>query len=84
MWVCVVQDGKTPLHLAVKEGTTATAEALLAAGADVNGQDKVCIALPPSAHPLTVSATGVCERGDRARHGGGGGGQVVRGSPGTH
>jgi hypothetical protein len=74
-----VQGGATPLHVAAADGRTAIVEALLAAGAEVKGQDEVCTALPPSAHPLTVFATGVC-----ARHGGGGGRQVVRCSPGNY
>jgi hypothetical protein len=51
-----------PLHVAAEDGDKATVEELLAAaGVDVNVQKKVCIFLaPPSAHPLTVSVTGVC------------------------
>jgi hypothetical protein len=65
-------------------GHTETVEVLLAAGAEVNVQNKVCTFLQPSAHPLAVSATCVGVRCDNARHGGGGGRQVVCSSPGTH
>jgi hypothetical protein len=54
----VVQDGWTPLHWAAYKEHTVTVKALLAAGADVNIQDKVCTSLPPayrSPSPLTLS-----------------------------
>jgi hypothetical protein len=62
-----VQDGDTPLHNAAYSGHTATVEALLAAGAEVNVQRKVCTFLQLSAHPLTVSAARVCVRVDTMR-----------------
>jgi hypothetical protein len=58
--VCGVQYERTPLHKAAEYGHKAIVEALLAAGADVHVRDNVCTSLPPSAHPLTVSATCVC------------------------
>jgi hypothetical protein len=51
VWVDGVQDGHTPLHRAAW-GHTATVEALLRAGAEVNVQNKVCTFLHP---PLTLS-----------------------------
>ena len=78
-----VQSGVTALLLASENGHPAIVEALVTAGAEVNLQTEVCTSLQPSAQPLTVSAVCVAVRGDRARHGGGGDRQVVRGSPGT-
>ena len=55
--MCVVQGGRTALYWAAQKHA-ATVEALLAAGAEVNIQSEVCKFPQPSAHPLTVSATG--------------------------
>jgi ankyrin repeat protein len=71
-----------PLHVAAEDGDKATVEELLAAaGVDVNVQKKVRKFLPPLRAPLSPCLSRVCVR---ARHGGGGGRQVVRGSHVTH
>jgi hypothetical protein len=64
-----VQDGTTALLLAAQNGHTATVDALLAAGAEVNTQRKVCTSPHPAPTSLIVSATGagVLRRGESPR-----------------
>ena len=56
-----MQDGSTPLHMAAKNGHTAIVEVLLAAGVDVNVQNKVHI--PPALLFLSPCLPRVCGRG---------------------
>ena len=53
-----VQYGDTPLHLAAKNGNTATAELLVKSGADVNSKNNVstdCISVWAPPTPITAS-----------------------------
>ena len=62
----VLQDGDTPLLLAAQNGHTATVEAMLAAGVDVNVQNEVCTSPHPAPTSLIVSTVGagVLRRGE--------------------
>jgi hypothetical protein len=68
--VCGVQDGRTSLHMAAKEGHTETLKLLLlAAGAEVNVTDKVCTSPHPAPTSRIVSTVGagVLRRGESPR-----------------
>ena len=62
-----VQSGVTALLLAAEKGHTAIVEALLAAGAEVNVQNKVCTSphpAPTSRRIVSTVGAGVLRRGE--------------------